>query len=93
MDSKIILSQIPIEEWKQLMREVIREEMRAAPAAVAVGNPISIKELCGILDLTPATIIRYRQKGKIPYLQIGGSIRYELPKVLDALEKARSPKK
>ena len=44
------------------------------------------EELCKKLDVTIQTLIRWRHKGKIPYLQIGSSIRYDFNKVLDALE-------
>ena len=47
---------------------------------------ITGEELCKKLDVTIQTLIRWRQKGKIPYLQIGSSIRYDLNKVLDAIE-------
>ena len=47
---------------------------------------ITGEELCKKLDVTIQTLIRWRQKGKIPYLQLGSSIRYDLNKVLDAIE-------
>ena len=60
-----------------------------------MGNPVKSEskpeiitgeDLCKKLDITIQTLIRWRQKGKIPYLQIGSSIRYDLNKVLDAIE-------
>lgn len=47
---------------------------------------INGEDLCKKLDITIQTLIRWRQKEKIPYLQIGSSIRYDLNKVLDAIE-------
>lgn len=47
---------------------------------------ITGEELCKKLDVTIQTLIRWRHKGKIPYLQLGSSIRYDFNKVLDALE-------
>jgi hypothetical protein len=44
------------------------------------------EQLCEKLDVTIQTLIRWRQKGKIPYFQIGSSIRYDFNKVLNALE-------
>lgn len=43
-------------------------------------------ELCVKLDVTIQTLIRWRHKGKIPYMQIGSSVRYDYAKVLEALE-------
>lgn len=44
------------------------------------------EQLCEKLDITIQTLIRWRHKGKIPYLQIGSSVRYDFNKVLNALE-------
>lgn len=54
---------------------------------------ISGEELCKKLGLTIQTLIRWRQKGKVPFLQIGSSIRYDLNKVIEALEKKDKVKK
>ena len=44
------------------------------------------EELCKKLDVTIQTLIRWRHKGKIPFLRIGSSIRYDFIKVLEAIE-------
>lgn len=49
-------------------------------------NPIDTKELCKRLAVTEPTIIRWRKKGKIPYMTIGSSIRYDWMAVLTALQ-------
>ena len=49
-------------------------------------NPIDTKELCKRLAITEPTVIRWRKKGKIPYLTIGSSIRYDWNAVLTALQ-------
>lgn len=49
-------------------------------------KPITTLELCEFLGVTEPTIIRYRKKGKIPFFQIGSSVRYNKTKVIDALE-------
>lgn len=46
---------------------------------------IGTKVLMDRLQLSEPTIIRYRKKGKIPYLRIGSAIRYDWQKVLNAL--------
>ena len=47
---------------------------------------IGTKELCSRLGVTEPTIIRWRKKGKIPWLQLGSSVRFNYPKVIEALE-------
>jgi hypothetical protein len=44
------------------------------------------EQLCEKLDITIQTLIRYKKLGKIPYFQIGSSVRYDLNKVLNAIE-------
>lgn len=49
-------------------------------------------ELCKRLGITIQTLIRWKAKGKLPYLQIGASIRYDYFKVLEALEVSNKKK-
>jgi len=42
--------------------------------------------LCEKLNLSLPTLVRWRQKGKIPFMNIGASIRYDFNKVLQAIE-------
>lgn len=48
--------------------------------------PICTKELCKFLGVTQPTISRYMKKGVIPYFTIGSAIRFDLDKVIAALE-------
>ena len=47
---------------------------------------IDTKELCTRLNITEPTVIRWRKKGRIPFLQIGSSIRFDFGAVVSALE-------
>ena len=47
---------------------------------------INREELCRRLDITEPTAIRWEKKGKIPRIEIGSAIRYNWPKVIEALE-------
>lgn len=50
------------------------------------GKPITTKELCKFLNISTTTCIRWRKKGRIPFLRIGGSVRYDRNAVITALE-------
>jgi len=50
-------------------------------------KPIDSKELRERLDISEPTEIRYRKSGKIPYLQMEGTIRYLWCDVVKALQK------
>jgi excisionase family DNA binding protein len=47
---------------------------------------IGRKELCKRLNISEPTAIRWANKGSIPSFTIGSSIRYNWPKVIEALE-------
>lgn len=51
---------------------------------------INQDELCRRLDITEPTVIKWRKKGKIPFLMIGAVIRYNWPAVITALEDSSS---
>ncbi|MBC7745671.1 MAG: helix-turn-helix domain-containing protein [Flavobacterium sp.] len=60
-----------------------------------IAKPIDLvdgEQLSKKLGITIQTLIRWRQKGKIPFLQVGKSIRYDLNKVLESLEKKKGAK-
>lgn len=48
---------------------------------------ITTAQLCEYLSVTPQTIIRYKKKKKIPFIELGTSIRFNLTAVLKALGK------
>lgn len=47
---------------------------------------INREELCKRLDITEPTAIRWEKKGTIPSFRIGSNVRYNWPKVVEALE-------
>jgi excisionase family DNA binding protein len=55
-------------------------------------KPITASELCRYLNISLPSLIRWRKKGRVPFLQIGGSIRYDRAAVVAALESKRGAK-
>lgn len=79
--------------------EVIMTELQELKGMIQAsgkgeGSPapdiIDGQELCKRLDISEPTLIRWRQKGKIPFMRIGSSLRYNWPSVVSHLEKASS---
>ena len=76
--------------------DVIIEKLIGLESKLAESNPslpvtntaeiINRDELCKRLTLTEPTVIRWERKGKIPCFRIGSNVRYNWPKVIDALE-------
>lgn len=88
--SNLILTQIPLDELLAYVKQAVREEIAAVVSSkeITVDNapPITTKELCKHLRITEPTVIRWRKKGKIPYITIGSAIRFNLIAVMAALE-------
>ncbi len=53
---------------------------------------ISGDAVCTKLAITMPTLISWRQKGKVPFIQIGSAIRYDWYKVIEALEVSNKKK-
>jgi excisionase family DNA binding protein len=49
-------------------------------------KPITQNELASFLGVTVETLIKWKAKGKIPYLQLGSKVFYLKSKVISALE-------
>jgi excisionase family DNA binding protein len=75
------------------LRKLIREELLKLPTQSetykASFPPLTTKQLCEFLGISEPTVIRWRKKGKIPFFQIGSSLRYDKEAVLKALENTK----
>lgn len=69
----------------------IELQLAQGPSALVttVNKPVNTKELCKFLSISEPTCIRWRKKGKIPFMQIGGAVRYDLQSVVQAIEQKR----
>jgi hypothetical protein len=82
------------------VRQLFRQELESYFNAVHntkndLGHneqPVSTKELIAFLDITEPTLIRWRKKGIIPFLQIGSRILYQKSEVLAALRNKKGLK-
>ena len=85
---KLILTPVPFDDFMNSMRAIIKEELQAIPKQEGGydTDPVSCIVLCKFLNITEPTLIRWRNKGKIPFMQIGGRYRYDKNAVAKALE-------
>jgi excisionase family DNA binding protein len=89
MDNLVL---IKTDDLRQLIREELNSLVSKKETEKSVLPPISTKQLCDFLGVTEPTIIRWRKKGKIPFMQIGSAVRFSLPAVISALEVKRNIK-
>lgn len=84
-------------QLKSVVMECVKEALQGATPTQtshdAQSEIIDTKTLLTRLDLSEPTVIRYRQKGVIPFLQVGNVVRYDYQKVLEALEKRKGNRK
>lgn len=87
MTEQILLS-VPINEFKLLMIDVVNDCLHHNTPAGESPNTeiINRDELCKRLNITEPTAIRWEKKGVIPCFRIGSGVRYNWPKVIEALE-------
>lgn len=90
------LSQIQIITTSAGIQDFINSAVQAAfnnsqvttPSQSQPEKPITVKELCDYLRVTEATVIRWRKKGKIPFMQLGSRIMFNKSEVIKAIEKS-----
>jgi len=87
MDKQIFTS-VPIEDLMQSLRLIVREEIAANPSSQSreTTEYVNGEALCSFIGISKPTLIRYRKKGKIPFIEVGGVLRYDKNKVAKALE-------
>ena len=62
------------------------EKMLNNPGEIKKVEIIDCRELCKRLNITEPTVIRWRAKGLIPFLNIGSAVRFNYLEVIEALE-------
>jgi len=93
----VFLTSLTTPEVRQLFRQELEtyfeNRTKILPGTIENEQPINTKELCNFLDITEPTLIRWRNKGKIPFLKIGSRILYQKGAVLAALENKKGAAK
>jgi hypothetical protein len=76
------------EDFRGIALEMVQYAVDNLPAQKSAQTPeiLNGDQLAAKLDVTVQTLLKWRQKGKVPYLQLGSAVRYDLNKVLEALE-------
>lgn len=72
------------EELKQLIEDAVYKASCTQPKLEY--NIITEKELSERLNITKVTLHKYRKQGKIPFSQVGRTIRYDYKEVMEALK-------
>lgn len=87
----IIVTPIELSELKELIFDSLQDALQKHTASLAIAKP-EIVDGTAIerkFDITRQTLARWRKQKRIPFIQHGGIIRYDLIKVIEALEKRK----
>ena len=90
MVKQLTFDQLPNEVAKQgAMLEQIQcllDKLVKSPNIPTSTEIVTAEQLSVKLDITRQTLARWRKQKRIPYIQVGAVIRYDLNKVVEALE-------
>ena len=83
---------IEVEDLKKIIANEVEQTLKSAlekisPAASLPEMLLTQSELCKYLKTSRQTIARLKKKGRIPFLEIGSETRFDVAKVLSAIEK------
>lgn len=89
MEKQTILFPIPLHRLKELFKEWIKEVLDQTDSEPTKPNQeiiLDTDQLMLKLGVTRPTLSKWRKENRIPFIQIGSVVRYDLDKVLEALE-------
>jgi excisionase family DNA binding protein len=94
MADQTILISLPINEFQSIIMDCVYNCLSSnkQESLTVVDPPVSTRDICTFLDITEPTLIRWRNKGKIPCLRVGRRVLYQKSAVIAALNNAKKGK-
>ncbi|MET4138472.1 hypothetical protein [Pedobacter sp. UYP1] len=88
MDNNIILSSIRLTDLQDIITDSFNKALKIHSNQLLTPKPeiVDGETLELKFGITRQTLGRWRKQKRIPYIQHGGIIRYDLNKVIEALE-------
>jgi len=92
MQTTVLIS-LPIEDLQTVIIDCVNACLKYSKESPANSEPpITTKELISFLNITEPTLIRWRKRGKIPFLKIGSRVLYQKSAVIAAIENKKGSK-
>ncbi|SMD46392.1 DNA binding domain-containing protein, excisionase family [Aquiflexum balticum DSM 16537] len=89
MDNPTVLFTIPLHRLKVEMQGWFKEILNQKDSELMKskeGLILDTDQLMEKLGVTRPTLSKWRKEGRIPFIQVGSVVRYDLDKVLEVLE-------
>jgi excisionase family DNA binding protein len=93
--NNIILHSTPLADFKMIIGEVVREQLKNIVPDVTKEKPnfyLTRKEVAEKLRITLVTVDKYTKEGTLQSYRIGGQIRYKANEVEKAFEAVKNLK-
>ena len=93
MENNFILSPLPLTEFEQLLRSIVKTELQSytpAPSTQEQDELLTTNEARDLLRVSKVTIHKWKTEGKIKFYRIGTRVRFKRSELLSALT---APKK
>ncbi|NDV96438.1 DNA-binding protein [Dysgonomonas sp. 521] len=87
MEFKIVESRT-FDRLKQCLRELLERSNRLRPSSVQE-DWWDNQDICRLLDISPRTLQTYRDKGLLPYSQVGHKCYYKVQDIEQFIEENR----
>ncbi len=90
MENKLIFTQVPLEELKDIISNCVRDELnRSSEKSSAPDNELlKIEDAVKIFKVSKVTLFKWRKQGILPFHRISSRIYFKRHEVLDALKKS-----
>ena len=89
MEKMILINEA---ELRELIGDALKNFVPMAKFKHDDEQPVSQQEICNFLNITEPTLIRWKRKGVVPFLQIGSRVLFQKSKVILALENKKGAK-
>jgi excisionase family DNA binding protein len=96
MEKPFILIPIPYHRFKDEIAKIIQDQLQGSQMfqqPISKQTIVSTEYLMEKLGVTRPTLSKWRKEGRIPFIQVGSVVRYDLDKVLEVLENKKRKSK
>ena len=88
------LSVIEKNDLETLIRDIIQEELKPVIDHLNVSTPhqdlIKISEACKLLNVSKATIHKWKREGRIPFHRMSNRIYFKKEELMEAVKKVQT---